>query len=885
MSPRYKFEQVARLPMYGDNAAIALKNLGAGTNIDYNGKILTLDYDVLEGHRFAVRKINNGEYLLSWRVPYGKATEDILPGAWLRNSKIIDCLSSLKPDFPELTDNFIDEIPEFKLEDITKSDTTIQANSIANSHSGIGYWFSGYKRKGRGTGTRNYLAVMGTTAKSAGWAEELVRRHKHLADDYKNIDGIIAVTHTEGVNPNNQELVLRTLAGFVAHPNVGAIIIADYGSDLITKDKLEHYMRQNKYLLDDIPHCFLTIREFESSLEQAKKSMVSLLKKANVKGRDKAAISELNIALQCGGSDAFSGISANPLMSLIAKTVIQNGGAANLAETDELIGAEHFVISNVRDQETAKKFINTQKRYKEMASWHGVSAESNPSAGNVFRGLANIYLKSLGAAMKKHPDVCLDYVIDYAEPMSQPGFYFMDSPGNDPESVAGQVASGCNLVFFSTGNGSTMKFPFVPTIKIVTTTDRYRMMPDDMDVNAGKYLDGMPMDDLKDETLELMLKVASGEKTVGEKAHHKPQTQIWRGWRQSAPGGKPVDIELRNGKPVSIKKEEYPKVLENTKFTAIKSGNSYSTARIALIASTSLCSGGPAVAIAESLNKEFGSKYNVHFVGLLHTEGCGCGGSLKLFLRTLVGHAIHPNIVSALFLALGCEKTGISAFRKKMQNMGLITDNYGWVKIQSPGGLQKAEANIHEWFETALEKLDNPEYEEVSLENLCIGLTSVGELTEKESVELIKLVQFIVQDGGSVVVPQDTKLLEYIQKELIDGQVESSLAYGQVMKEKGFHIMANPSENITETITGLCSVGAHLILTYNTVHAIQSHPIAPVIQATHPRSDIADFDLIGATSSEMLKTILDVASRKVVPKLHKSRNFGFQIPRANIFSM
>ncbi len=184
---------------------------------------------------------------------------------------------------------------------------------------------------------------------------------------------------------------------------------------------------------------------------------------------------------------------------------MRNGGIANLAETDELIGAERYVLKNVKDLETARRFLSTVERFKERVGWHGHTAEDNPSGGNNFRGLYNISIKSIGAARKKDPDVRIDHVIEYAERMREGGFYFMDSPGNDLESVAGQVASGANMIFFTTGNGSITNFPFVPTIKVVTTTGRYDLLSKDMDVNAGAYLDGTPMDDLGREMFERTL--------------------------------------------------------------------------------------------------------------------------------------------------------------------------------------------------------------------------------------------------------------------------------------------------------------------------------------------------------------------------------------------
>ncbi|MCB0025458.1 MAG: UxaA family hydrolase, partial [Caldilinea sp.] len=161
----------------------------------------------------------------------------------------------------------------------------------------------------------------------------------------------------------------------------------------------------------------------------------------------------------------------------------------NIAETPELIGAEPYMLARVRDLATAQRYVAIRDRFVAYAAAHGTSAEGNPSDGNKLRGLYNIILKSIGAAMKKHPQTRLDYAIDYSERMAAPGFYFMDSPGLDLESVAGQIAAGCTVIYFTTGNGSVTNFPFVPTIKVVTTTPRFQLLARDMDVNAGAYLD------------------------------------------------------------------------------------------------------------------------------------------------------------------------------------------------------------------------------------------------------------------------------------------------------------------------------------------------------------------------------------------------------------
>ena len=275
-------------------------------------------------------------------------------------------------------------------------------------------------------------------------------------------------------------------------------------------------------------------------------------------------------------------MSGNPLAAYVAKEVIRYGGCANLAETDELIGSEAYVLQNVRDLTTARTFLDTIERFKERVSWHGHSAEGNPSGGNNFRGLYNIAIKSIGAAMKRHPDVCLDYVINYSELMENPGYYFMDSPGNDLESIAGQVASGSNMIFFVTGNGSITNFPFVPTIKIVTTTGRYEMLTKDMDVNAGAYLDGTPMEELGESMLDLTVDVASGERSVGEKAGHS-QVSLWRDWKQTGP----VDLgplltasELKSGEPIPIQTSAADANAEGLQFRALQTETGYRTDQV-----------------------------------------------------------------------------------------------------------------------------------------------------------------------------------------------------------------------------------------------------------------------------------------------------------------
>ena len=514
----HDFTSVARLPSAGDNVAIATQTLEDGTRIRYEGQQFQLSHTILEGHRFAIQSISENAPLLSWGLPFGFATRSIAPGDYVCNQKMIDSLSIRNLPFalPE-TPNFSDKMAPYQLDE-AEFRSGKQVERYTNERH-----YLGYERPGnRGVGTRNYIVVMGTTARTSSFARRLAETCSQRTETYSNIDGVVAVTHTEGgegQTPNNIDMLLRTLAGFTVHPNIGAMLLVDYGTEAVTNEMLKAYMLREGYALNDVVHDFYRLQgSFDTDLANGAEIINGWLERVNSVAHTEQSLENLKIALQCGGSDAFSGVSGNPLAAYVAKEVIRYGGCANLAETDELIGSEAYVLQNARDLTTARTFLNTIERFKERVAWHGHSAEGNPSGGNNFRGLYNIAIKSIGAAMKRHPDVCLDYVINYSQLMENPGYYFMDSPGNDLESIAGQVASGSNMIFFVTGNGSITNFPFVPTIKIVTTTGRYELLEKDMDVNAGAYLDGIPMEALGESMLDLTVDVASGERSVGEKA-------------------------------------------------------------------------------------------------------------------------------------------------------------------------------------------------------------------------------------------------------------------------------------------------------------------------------------------------------------------------------
>jgi altronate dehydratase len=917
------FHEVGRLPAPGDNVAIATRRLEAGTRFSYEGSEFEIPYTVLEGHRFAIEPIGEGEDLLSWGLPFGRALEDIEPGDYACNEKILRVLRERFGVSPERGEDVgpegtsdqgggrvpggyrdgnlrLPERPNFRdaeLEPYVLDEENFQPGEQVSLYDEP-RTFTGYRRGGdRGVGTRNYVVLLGVTSRMTGFVRALEWELNGVSDAYENIDGIVCVAHTEGGEgrtPNNLDLLLRTLSGFMVSPNVGAVLVLDHGAEgAVTKEMLRSYALEHGYPLDDVPHEFLSLGgSFRADLERAKSVVGDWLEEVNAVRRTEAPLSELKIAMQCGGSDAFSGVSANPLVGWVTREVVRHGGSANLAETDELIGAERYVLKNVRNVETARRFLRTVERFKERVGWHGHTAEDNPSGGNNFRGLYNISIKSIGAARKKDPDVRVDHVIEYAQRMREGGFYFMDSPGNDLESVAGQVASGANMIFFTTGNGSITNFPFVPTIKVVTTTGRYDLLSKDMDVNAGAYLDGKPMDELGLEMFERTITAASGEKTVGERAGHA-QVSIWRDWKQtSAENLEQIENAPEpSGEPLPVR--EHASEVEFS-FDALKTERGLASDQVGLVMPTSLCSGQIARRIANRLNEQGATRDKVtRFVALPHTEGCGvsAGSAETIYSRTVLGHLANPAVRFGLLLEHGCEKTHNDYFRHRLEEAGLDPARFGWASVQLDGGIESVVARVEDWFADTLEDAEDLEHETAGPEALRLALHAAGLVSDEAALSLAQVTLAVVRSGGTVVVPERAAVLSspaYLEAVLGDRAVENTLAYGQSARKPGLYVMEAPTDHWVETATGLGATGVEVMLAHVAGHPLQAHRMIPLVQISSDaqtlRDHAEDLDVLlegdpSAWTARTLETVAAVASREYTPRLFEAGNTDFQFTR------
>jgi altronate dehydratase len=852
MSP-LSLHTIGRLPAAADNVAIAIRRIESGTIVTLNGQPCALSHTVLEGHRFAVRPIAPGEPLLSWGLPFGHALTAIRPGDYVCNHSILEALAvrQLGLTLPE-NPNFKDYLVPFELDETTFTPGPAVAPAKTERH------FLGYRRPGRrGVGTRNMIVVLGTSSRTASFVRQLAARVQPLGRMFPQLDGIVAVAHTEGGGdsgePNNTSEVLRALAGFMVHPNVGAVLAVDYGVEPISNARLREFMARHSYPMTDVPHAFLTIDGgLAAALEAGAAIIRRWLPEVAANERSPAPLSELRIALQCGGSDAFSGVSGNPLAGAVVHEVVRHGGIGVLCETDEVAGAEAYLLKNVRDLARARALLGKIADFRARLAWHGVTPESNPSAGNKLRGLYNITLKSLGAVHKKDPRTPLDHVIGYAEPLSPPGFYFMDSPGNDLEGIAGQVGAGCNLLLFVTGNGSVTNFPFVPTLKITTTTRRHQLLVQEMDINAGRYLDGEPMAALVEEALELVVATASGKRTRGEHAGHS-QTSLWRNWRQTD-GSRLAELRARpapGGSPLRTKRDYEPSaaVPEIMLFPA---GARLATERVGLVLPTSMCSAQIARLATERLNARRHAGIT-RFVSLTHTEGCGYGGETmhQLLQRTYRGYVTHPNVVAALLLEHGCEKIPNDAMRRHFEASGLATERFGWASVQLDGGIEKSIAKMEAWFAKAETGLPASPRRPVELGRLNVGMLSAAPMNPTTPTAFAGVARLILASGGTLLVPEGDALLanEIFRTALLGAsRPQATLAYGQPLAAPGLHVVATETDHWVENLTGLGGCGAHVFLGMVGNFPRQGHPLLPLLQVAEPGAlapgAVRDVDLV-----------------------------------------
>jgi altronate hydrolase len=383
--------------------------------------------------------------------------------------------------------------------------------------------FDGIRRPDGRVATRNYIGILTSvncSAHVASLVADVFRKNPFTGEnplaDFPNVDGVVALTHKTGCGMTQDEplaLLRRTLGGFARHANFSAVVVLGLGCEvnqiggLMEEQKLAGRLRAM-----DIQEVGGTRKTVEAGIAFVKEALTD----ANKVRREKVAASELTVALQCGGSDGYSGVSANPALGAASDLLVRHGGTVILSETPETYGAEHLLTRRAVSREVGEKLVGLMRWWEEYTQREGAEMNANPSPGNKAGGLTTILEKSLGAMAKAGSTNLVD-VLHYAEPVTKKGFVFMDTPGYDPVAATGQVAGGANLVCFTTGRGSVFGCKPAPSIKLATNTPMFKRMEDDMDVNCGTILDGEEsVQECGQRIFDLMLETASGRPTKSE---------------------------------------------------------------------------------------------------------------------------------------------------------------------------------------------------------------------------------------------------------------------------------------------------------------------------------------------------------------------------------
>lgn len=476
-----------------DNVVIALRDLEAGEGVSHVEGVLC--EPVAQGHKIARRPIAKGALVIRYGQIIGEATKAIAACEHVHNHNL------------GMGDH---------TQDYGHAQGCVTLDPIAEERT-----FDGYMRANGKVGTRNYIGILTSVNCSGSVARFIAEAAERsgLLDAYPNVDGIVPIVHGTGCGMSAKDegyaTLFRTLAGYAQNPNFGAILLIGLGCEVMQVADLvgDRSMRPGGDLR------YMTIQNTggtRKTVEAGLKELHTLAEIANTATRSPAPICEIMVGMQCGGSDGYSGITANPALGIASDLLVRHGGTTILSETSEIYGAEHLLTRRAVSVEVGETLIERVRWWEGYTARNGGEMDNNPSPGNKRGGLTTILEKSLGAAAKGGSAPLTD-VYRFGERIDKKGFVFMDSPGFDPCSVTGQIASGANIIVFTTGRGSVSGYQPTPCIKLATNSQMYARLAEDMDLNCGDIVsDGVELEDKGKEIFEMIIRIASGEKTKSE---------------------------------------------------------------------------------------------------------------------------------------------------------------------------------------------------------------------------------------------------------------------------------------------------------------------------------------------------------------------------------
>ena len=476
-----------------DNVVVAVDAVASGTTVAG----ATARERVPRGHKMAVAAIGANEPVRKYGQVIGFASRPIAPGDWVHEHNV----------------TLHDFARDYRFCEGARNDEVLPPELRAT--------FEGYVRANGKTGTRNYIGVLTSvncSASAAKFIVEAVNRSDILAD-YPEIDGVVAFVHGTGcgmaARGEGWDVLQRTQWGYATHPNLGAALMVGLGCETFQIDRLKDaygLVEGDHFQTMTIQATGGTRKTVAEGVERIK-AMLPIAARAK---RETRPASEITLALQCGGSDGYSGITANPALGAAVDLLVKHGGTGVLAETPEIYGAEHLLTRRAASREVGEELVARIRWWEDYTAKTGGEMNNNPTPGNKAGGLTTILEKSLGAVAKGGSSN-LTAVYKYAEPIAAKGFVFMDTPGYDPVSATGQVAGGANIICFTTGRGSVFGCKPAPSLKLATNTPLFERMSDDMDIDCGPIADGgATIQEMGQRIFKLVLDTASGKKSKSE---------------------------------------------------------------------------------------------------------------------------------------------------------------------------------------------------------------------------------------------------------------------------------------------------------------------------------------------------------------------------------
>jgi altronate hydrolase len=476
-----------------DNVVVSTRIVEKG---EAAGEGLHTAAKIMRGHKMATAIIPQGAPIRKFGQIIGFAKSDIAVGDWVHEHNVV--MGELSHDYA--------------FAEAAVAEKVLPPEQRAT--------FEGYRRKNGKVGTRNYIGIMTSVNCSATVASHIAKEVERsgLLKDYPNIDGVVALTQDNGCVVDYRGVIFdtfkRTAWGYATNPNMGGVMMVGLGCEgfQIPRFKQAYNVEESETFRT------MTIQETggtRKTVEAGLAALREMLPHVNDVKRETCLASDLVLALQCGGSDGYSGITANPALGAAVDILVRHGGTAILSETPEIYGAEHLLTRRAANREVGEKLVSIIKWWEDYTARNKMEMNNNPSPGNKLGGLTTILEKSLGAAAKGGTTT-MQAVYHYAEPVTSKGFVFMDTPGYDPVGATGQVAGGANVMCFTTGRGSAYGNKPCPSIKLATNSVVYAQMEEDMDINCGDVIEGVSLEAKGQQIFDLILKTASGQQTKSE---------------------------------------------------------------------------------------------------------------------------------------------------------------------------------------------------------------------------------------------------------------------------------------------------------------------------------------------------------------------------------